>query len=71
MFCFVLLGVIGIVALVASSRKQSSVPRQPRPEWQLARSPVLYENEEKIQLIRDADGHISELIIHRRVTQDV
>lgn len=32
---------------------------------------ILYENEERIKLVRGEDGHITELVINRKVTQDV
>lgn len=31
---------------------------------------VLYQNEERITLVRDETGHISEFVVHRRVTAD-
>lgn len=44
----------------------------PQPEYTppAQESKVLYQNEERITLVRDAEGHIAEFVIHRRVTAD-
>jgi hypothetical protein len=41
---------------------------QPPPVSQEPR--VLYQNEERIEIVRNVEGHISELVVHRRVTAD-
>lgn len=46
---------------VSESQPIISNPEEPK---------LLYQNEERINLVRDYDGHISELVIHRRVTAD-
>lgn len=44
----------------------------PQPEYNSRpqEPKVLYQNEERITLIRDAEGHIAEFVVHRRVTAD-
>lgn len=47
---------------LSSGTSRSSI-QKPEPK-------VLYENEERIKLIRDSEGRVSEFIVHRTVTAD-
>lgn len=81
----IVVGLVGLVGvgIYYANRKPKSIaqtfPRAELSEWRMSgqasgqaeeSKKVLYENEERINLIRDSEGHITEFIIHRRVTQD-
>jgi hypothetical protein len=79
-----LLGLVGLAAILYfAMKKNPTVQYQtqyqpellPEPPIRLqnnngAEGRTLYQNEERIQVVRDADGHINEFVIHRRVTAD-
>lgn len=54
-----------------SGATSSSPPATPAAPAYENRGNTLYENEERIQLVRGQDGHITEMVIHRKVKQDV
>jgi hypothetical protein len=84
-FAFAAVIGIGALILVLTRKKDETQPvtYMPRnwvksedigPEEYIVPSPqepkMLYQNEERINLVRDSTGHIAELVIHRRVTAD-
>ena len=70
-YLLLLLGIIGAgVAVYLASRTQGQVAAQTEcPECALSikRSTALYQNEKRIQINRDEEGRISELVIHTTV----
>lgn len=69
-----IVGLLGLGIYLASlSEKKLNYTSVSHPEGEKVNTQhdTLYENEKRIQLVRGADGHVHELVIHHTIKRNV